>query len=885
MSLERWLYIVPLRLRSLFRRGRLDRELHEELQYHLDAKTQLYVASGLAREEAHRNARRELGAEIRVREQCQDSRGVHSIETLIQDLRYGLRTLRKNPGYTAVAVITLALGIGANTAMFSLVDGILLVPLPYHEPGRLVSITGTYPKGAFVAMRERVQTIDVAAYSVDHEVNLTGAGEPVRLTSALVSAELFSILGALPEIGQAFAPGQDHVGQDASVILSHAIWERRFASDRTIVGRSIELEGVNRQVLGVMPADFRFPSAKTDVWIPLHSDPGNAVTYWAGDFMPVIGRLRSGSTLEQARADVRVFQSGISNMFPWPMPPAWNRDVSVVPLQNGMVADVRGRLLILFGSVVLVLLIACANVANLTLARAASREKEIVIRAALGAGRRRIARQLLTESVLLASLGGLFGLMLATGGLSMMKAVLPADMPRVADTHIDWRVLWFTGGLAILTGFIFGLAPALQVSRGTLTDALKSGGRDGSVPVSHRLRGSLVVAEIACAVLLVISAGLLMRSLWALSRVDPGFQSEHVLTARITPNESFCTDAGRCITFYRSLIEQVAAAPGVGGAAVVNTPPLGGRVSKRSLDLEGLVVRPGETSTLFWLNIVTPEYFRVMGMHLLAGAGFSEADWSGSPAPAIVTASTARRFWPEQDAVGKHVRFVGEKDWRTVVGVIADVRAYDLQQNVPQWIAGTVYVPYSVRATVEDRRVPADMTIAIRTTSTESQVDSMLRRVVTGLSRDVPVSGLQPMRAAVSNAMATPATTTALLAGFAGLALLLGLVGIYGVLSFLVSKRTREIGLRIALGARRHEVLWLVLRQGITFAGAGIALGSVGAFAATRLLSKELYGISPVDPATYLAVGATMLAVTLLACAVPTRRAMRVDPLVALREE
>jgi len=317
----------------------------------------------------------------------------------------------------------------------------------------------------------------------------------------------------------------------------------------------------------------------------------------------------------------------------------------------------------------------------------------------------------------------------------------------------------------------------------------------------------------------------------------------------------------------------------------VNTPPLGGRVAKMSLGIEGRILQPGDTSPLFWLHIVTPDYFRVMGIRLLAGAGFTEADWSGNPAAAIVTASTARRFWPGQDAVGKHVRFARDNDWRTVVGVIADVRAYDLQQNVPQWIDGTIYVPYSFRATVEDRHVPADMTIAIRTTLTASQVDSMLRRIVTGLSRDVPVSGVQPMQAAVSNAMATPASTTVLLAGFAGLALVLGLVGIYGVLSFLVSKRTREIGLRIALGARRHEVLWLVLKQGMTFAIAGIALGSLGAFGTTRLLSKELYGISPGDPTTYVAVASMMVAVTLLACAVPTRRAMRVDPLIALRDE
>jgi predicted permease len=805
------------------------------------------------------------------------------MEKVLQDIRYGLRMLWKAPGFTAIAVLTLALGIGANTAIFSLVNGILLVPLPYSKPEQLVSVTGSYPNGALVAMHEQVHTIDVGAYAEGHDFNLTGMGEPVRLTGTLVSAQLLSILGTRPELGRTFYPGEDRAGQDNSVVLSHALWEQRFGKDATIIGRSIQLEGVGRQVVGVMPVDFRFPSTKTQVWIPLHNDPGDTASYWAGDYMPVIGRLRPGATVQQAQAEIRMFQSHVGALFPWQMPASWNADVSVVKLQSGMVVDVRTRLLMLLGAVALVLLIACANVANLTLSRGATREKEIGIRSALGAGRQRIARQLLTESVVLASVGGLLGLFLAAMGLSLLKAALPADTPRLADVQLDWRVLIFTGGLTILTGVVFGLAPALQSSRTGLTESLKSGGRGGAVSVSQRLRGFLAVGEVAFAMLLVVSAGLLIRSFWALSHVNPGFQPEHILTAHITPDQSFCIDPARCLTFYRSVLDQVQSSPGASGAALVNTLPLGGRVSKRSLQMEGFMGPADATMPLFWLDVVSPDYFRVMGIPLLSGRWFTRADESGNSPVAVMTAASAQRFWPGQNAVGKHIRFAKDNEWRTIVGVVANVRAYDLQKDVPDWINGTVYVPYNPKATLEAGRIPAEMTIAVRTTSDEAQAGATLRGIVTSLNSEVPVSELKTMRAVLSEAVSTPASTMSLFVTFAGLALVLGLIGIYGVLTFLVSKRTREIGIRIALGAQRRDVLWLVLKEGAKFSLGGIALGLVGAFVVTRLLASELYGVSAMDPFTFVGVAIVMALVTMFACYVPARRAMAVDPLIALR--
>ncbi len=557
---------------------------------------------------------------------------------------------------------------------------------------------------------------------------------------------------------------------------------------------------------------------------------------------------------------------------------------SVIALQNGLVGDVRGRLYMLFGAVTLVLLIACANVANLTLSRAASREREISIRSALGAGSARLARQLLTEGVVLAVCGGLAGLALAAWGLAALKGLLPVETPRLLDVGLDWRVVAFTGVIALGSGLLFGLTPAAHLARrGSQT--VRSNGRGTIVSVSQRLRNVLVLSEVALAVLLVIGAGLLIRSLWTLSHINPGFRSEQVVTGRVTPNDSFCSDVGRCLTFYRSLVTELQSMPGVSGAALVNTPPLGGQIAKRSLDIEAYEVPRGKGSPLFWLNIVSPDYFRVLGIRLVEGSGLSEADYSGNPPVALVSAATARRYWGDRSAVGRRFRFVGESEWRTVVGVVADVRAYDLERDQPEWISGTAYVPWSPKATLEDGRVPAQMTIAIRTTSGQAEVDAMLRRTVARLNPDAPVSDVRTMRAAVRDAVATPASTTGLFIMFAVVALVMGLVGIYGVVSYLVSRRTREIGIRVALGASPRQVLWLVVKEGAWVSAAGIALGLSAAALLTRLLSSELHGVSPLDPMTYGSVAAIMAIVTVAACSVPTRRALRVDPLIALRNE
>src|SRR5882724_3402797 len=561
-------------------------DLEQEIKAHLQMAAQDRIDRGESPTQATHSARREFGNVALVENVTRDQWAWTWLEALLQDLRHGARLLRRNPGFTVIAVLTLALGIGANTAIFSLVNGILLRQLPYSHPEQLISITGFYPKGALAALRKQSRTMDIAGYVEGYQFNLTGRGEPIRLNASLVSAELFSVLGAEAAIGRTFQPGEDLAGQKTFVILSQSLWQQRFAYDPHIIGHSINLDGVARQVVGIMPRDFRFPSQQSEVWIPLNMDSRDAHTFWAGDFMPVIGRLRPITRTQQAAAEIRLLQSQLPPLFPWPMPKSWNADVTAVSLQTGLVSDVRARLLILLVAVALVLLIACANVANLTLSRASVREKEIAIRASMGAARHRIVRQLVTETILLAAIGGVLGLSFAGIGLSLLRSALPAGTPGLADVAIDWRVLLFTAALVIFTGIVSGIAPAFQSARTELTESLKAGSRGATLSTSRRVRSTLVVAELALAVLLVSGAGLLIRSLYALSHVNPGFRSDSVLTARVTPNQSFCGEPGRCFSFYHDLLAGVRALPGITNAALVNTLPLDGRVNKRSANVE-----------------------------------------------------------------------------------------------------------------------------------------------------------------------------------------------------------------------------------------------------------------------------------------------------------
>jgi putative ABC transport system permease protein len=860
----------------------------EEIASHLKMAASDREARGESPAQAGESARREFGNPGVIQDVTHDQWGWTWLETLLQDLRYGARTLRKNPGFTMVAVLTLALGIGANTTIFSLVNGVLLQPLPYAHPERLVGTTGYYPQGALEVMREHSRTMELVGVSDNGEFNLTGSGDPVRLVGNSVSADFFSVLGVRAAMGRTFQHGEDQPGKDHEVILSKALWEGRFQSDPNIVGRWITLEGVDRQIVGVMPAGFRFPSLKTELWVPLHMDPRDIGTYWGDSYMALIGRLRPGATLEQARAELKTMRPQVLASFAWRMPDESFAASTVVSLEEAIVGDARGELLILLGAVGLLLLIACANVANLLLARATTRKKEVAVRVALGAGRWRILRQLITESVLLSLLGAALGLGVAVYGLPILKTALPPDTPRLADIALDGHVLIFTAFLAILTGIVFGLVPALGASRVDMTGTLKSGGQRSATRGSHQASRLLVVGEVAISMILVVAAGLLVKSLWILSGTSPGFHSEHIVTARITPNESFCEVPGRCLAFYNELLERTRALPGVQDVAAVNGLPLGGGAEILPGAVEAHPTPAGAHVPMLWEKIITPDYLRIMKIPVLRGRAFTESD-CGADAQAVVLVSkaTAARFWPGKDAVGEHIRPNWEKDWRTVVGVVGDVREFDIKRDSASWIDGVIYTPYGPHAIRGSGAAapPSDMTLVIGTSGDQVQIAGELKHVVAGLNNEVPVSQASTMKSWVSEAMAEPRSISALFAVFAALALLLGSVGIYGVVSYSVAQRTREIGIRMALGARQQAVLMLVVGQGVKLALAGVAIGVAGGLMLTRLMSGLLYGVRATDPATYGAVAILLMLVALTACFIPARRAMRVDPIVALRYE
>jgi putative ABC transport system permease protein len=869
-------------------RAQRKKELNEEIASHLQMAARDREGRGESPAQAGEAARRELGNAGVIQDVTHDQWAWTWLEDLLQDLRYAARTLRKNPGFTVIAAVTLALGIGANTAIFSLVNGVLLRPLPYAQPERLVGTTQYFPKGPLVVMRQQSRTMELVGVSDNKEFNLTGSGDPVRLIGNSVSADFFSMLGAQPAMGRTFHDGDDQPGKDQSVVLSHALWEHRFQADPNIVGRWITLEGMDREIVGVMPADFRFPSPKTELWVPLHLDPPNTGDYWGDSYMALIGRLRPGATLEQARAELKTMRPLVLAAYAWRMPDNSFVNASIVSLEEAIVGDARGKLLILLGAVSLLLLIACANVANLLLARATTREKEVAVRVALGASRGRILRQLITESVLLSLLGGALGMGVAVSGLSVLKATLPADTPRLADVALDGQVLTFTAVLAILTGVIFGLVPALGASKVDMTVTLKSGGQRSASGGNHRASKLLVVGEVAVSMILVIAAGLLVKSLWILSGSSPGFRSERVVTARITPNEMFCDVSARCVAFYEELLNRTRALPGVKNVAAVNGLPLGGGAEIFPGAIEAHPTPDGAKVPMFWEKIVTPDYLQIMNIPVLRGRAFTEADSAAdAQAVVIVSKSTAEHFWPGQDAVGEHFRPKWEQEWRTVVGVVGDVREFTITQNSADWIDGVIYTPYGPHAIRGSGAAapPAEMTLVIETAGDQVQIAGELKNTVASLNHDVPVSQIGPLKNWVAEAMAEPRSTSALFAVFAALALLLGAVGIYGVVSYSVAQRTREIGIRMALGARRQEVLLRVVGQGAKLALAGVAIGIGGGLMLTRLMSKLLFGVQATDPMTYGVVAVLLMLVALAACFIPARRAMRVDPMVALRYE
>jgi predicted permease len=806
------------------------------------------------------------------------------LERFLQDLRYAARMFARTPGFTAIAVLSLAVGIGGNAAMFSLVDALLVRPLPYPHPDRLIRITGIDPRAAVSAFQQQSRTMDIAASSVGSDFNLTGQGEAARIFGTAVSANLFSVLAAPAARGRTFQTGEDAPGRDAVVVLSYSLWKTRFDGDPSILGRVIALDGMHRQVIGIMPAGFSYPSSKVQLWIPLRLDPSNFLEYWGGEFVPLVARLRPGATVQQARSEIHALVERFRKTFPYPMARDWNADATAIPLQQDLVGDIRGKLIILLASVGLVLLIACVNVASLLLSRATARRKEIALRVALGASRLRIIRQLMTESVLLALVGGGLGILLGMSVLSIFKSVLPSSTPGLAQAGIDWQVAGAIAALALATGLAFGFAPALSASQVDLSSSIKSGSQRSTGTVWTRLRSWLIASEVAFTVVLVVSSGLLIRSLYSLSEANPGFEPARILTVRISPDQSACTKRPACIALYGGLLERADKVPGVEDAALANTVPLDGELPTLAVDVERHPKSADFPAPMFWAGAVSPDYLRMLRIPLLSGRRFTEADGEKSAPVVLISAATARRFWPGENPVGKHVKSTDESQWRTVVGVVGDVRQFRLSQGLPNWVAGAMYMPYP-QAVRQDGQIPAAMTLLVRASAAGEGLVTRIRQLAVDQDPDAPVGQVQPLEQVVSASIADFRSTIRVFISFAAAAILLAAIGIYGLVSYWVTQRTYEIGLRVAIGATRQRILSMILAQGLRVALYGIGAGLVAALALTRFLASLLYGVQASDPLTFLAVTALVLGVAITATAFPAWRAARIDPVRSLRVE
>jgi putative ABC transport system permease protein len=816
-------------------------------------------------------------------------------DEMIQDLRYGLRMLRKNPGFTAIAVITLALGIGANTAIFSVVNAVLLRPLPYPDSGRLAmvwqkyTIRGwglvpvSYPN--FVAIREQSQVFEDLSATSYYLYNLTADDSPERLMGMRVSDNFFSVLGVSPAIGRVILPEEDRTGTQRVVILSHGLWQRRFGSDAGIVGKSLALNGEAYTVAGVMPPDFQYPPPfnitmastwysmpKADLWVPL---PKAATQTSVGSRnYHLIGRLKPGVSPAQAQAEMNAIAGRLEQQYPGPNT---GLELSLTTLFEQVVGSVRQALWILFGVVGFILLIACANVANMLLTKASGRRRELAVRLAVGASRLRLIRQLLIESLMLASLGGVLGILLANWGCKLLIAINPEKLPRIMEIQLNWYALCFTAAVTLLTGIIFGLMPALQASKLDLNESLKEGGRSATGGFTgSRSRQLLVVGEVALSLVLLIGAGLLLRSFATLIAVDPGFNPERLLTLNLTLTGTNYGTQNQQTGFYQQLLQRIEHLPGVEAVGAVNSLPLTGDAGNSGLTIEGRPpVSPNERPHPAY-RVINPDYFRALGIPLQRGRAFTIGDASGSPLVAIINQSAARVFWPNEDPLGKRIRpdIVPPDQWLTIVGVVSDVRHASL--NVaPQ---PEVYWPFLQNP---DRRI----NLLIRTTADPLNLAGAVRSEIRAIDRALPVSNLKSMDELLSDSVAQWRFYTLLLTAFAAVALLLAIVGLYGVISYAVSQRTHEIGIRMALGASPRDVLRLIINHGLVLTLAGVGLGLAAALGLTRVLKNLLFHVSTTDPAIFVGIVLLLAGVASLACYLPARRATKVDPITALRDE
>jgi predicted permease len=870
-----------VRFGGLFGKQRRDRELAAELESHLQMHVDENLCAGVTPEEARRQALMKLGGVEQTKETYRDRRSIPWLETLGQDVRLGLRILLKNPGFTAVAIVTLALGIGANTAIFSVIDAVLVHSLPFGAPDRLVWLNGRMPftdeagvsPPDFRDYRANNRTFErlAAMGYAPSPANLTG-DRPEQVLITIASSNFFECLGVRPLLGRDFLPSDEQVNQPQVAILGYGLWKQNFGGDRNIVGRTITIDGASLTVVGVLPSDLPLLS-EAQVWLAAPMlNPGMNVRL--GHSLKAIGRLKPGVRLEQSQADLDAIALQLAHQYPDTNKGWWMRQR---PLRDVLVGPVRPALLLMWGAVGILLLIACINVANLLLARSISRQKEFALRVALGASRGRMIRQALTESVLLSFGGGALGMLAAAWGIHALHALGTLNVPRLGESRVDPAVLAFTLGVSLVTGVIFGLVPALQVSSGMLTQRLKESGQT-SAPRSHkRLSSALVVSEIAMSLTLLVSAGLLLKSFWRLIHVAPGFQTEHVVTARLSLNPPAYGPYGdpqKRGRFWRQFEDRVRVLPGVEAVGATSELPLSGQHGDNPFYIPGHSYGPSEYDDAQFRQ-VTPGYLSAMRIPLIAGRWLDERDNADSPGVVIVNRAFVHRFFPDGDVLGKHLKLVGDAQaTREIVGVVGNVSHIALSQ--PDW--PEMYVPYSQDA-------PAAISIVVRAAANPMNLSAALRDRANAVDKDVTLSAVTSMDDVLGASVSQPRFSSQLLGVFAAVALLLATIGLYGLMAYSITERRNEIGIRMALGAQRRDILRIVLGEGGKMVLLGVALGLIASLVLTRLMTSMLFAVSPTDPLTFVAVVVVLLGVALLACWIPARRAMRVDPMVALRYE
>jgi predicted permease len=884
-----WIRALASRMRASLSPRQIDQEFEHELDAHLDMLADENVRRGMSPEEARRAARIRLGGQTQLKETNRELHGLPALETFLQDTRYAFRMLRKNPGFTAVAVLTLALGIGANTAIFSVVYAMLLKPLPYSHPEQLLTVFEAQPQAGvnatgwsyanFAELREQNRIFSDMAGSQQHQLTLTGRGEPSVVNTSVVTPELFSVFGQRPIVGRPFYPEDGKPGAPAAVILSENLWRGSFGADPKVIGSSINLDKRSFTIVGVMPAVFRFPilTASEQLWIPLVQDPlfGSWMDRRGGHWLQVTGRLKPGVSMTQAQAELDAIGARLAKEFPAEND-GWT--IRFVPLKQKIVGNVKSALLVLMGAVGLVLLIACANIANLLLTRATSRAREIAVRTALGAGRSRIVRQLLSETLVLGLLGGLAGIALAYVGVQGLTALMPQDLPQVNAIRVDNFVLGFALLLSAVASCAFGLAPALFAANSNLQSSLREGGtRSGESGNRRRARSFLAAGEIALAMVLLVAAGLLLRSFSKLTAVSPGFDAQHVVQADISLPRFQYSLPQQWAAFSEELLMRLQSEPGMRDAAVVVPRPMTDGFVNLGFDIVGNPpASAGASRTANYVS-VSPDYFRVMEIPLRAGRLFDQHDVAASPRVSLISEAMARIYFPNQNPLGKQIVFGFPPDIgaaREIVGVVGDVRDVALAQDP----GAMMYVPYA--------QAPFwGANVVVRSTLSAASVASTIRRDVQQIDKDLPVTDVAMMKDTIDATLAQPKFRTFLLGLFAAMALVLAATGIFGVISYSVSRRTNEIGIRITLGASRNTILRMVLRETLMLTGAGLVLGLPSALAASHLLGHMLFSVSANDPATLAAVAFTLGLIAAIAGYIPARRATRVDPMVALRHE